>query len=73
MLAERSAGEGIREVRFITASATVGGVSGMQTLIGEVIDALRSTNPEMIHSTTAAPGNDWMDALITAASDVPEE
>jgi hypothetical protein len=73
LLAERSAGEGIREVRFITASATVGGVAGMQTLIGEVIDSLRSTNPELIYSTTAAPGNDWLNALIATAADVPEE
>ena len=73
LLAERSAGEGIREVRFITASATVGGVAGMQTLIGEVIDSLRSTNPELIYSTTAAPGNDWLNALITTAANVPAE
>ena len=73
LLIERSQGEGIREVRFITASASNGGVARMQTIIGEVIDLLRQTYPEMIHSTVAAPGNDWMDALITAASDVPEE
>jgi hypothetical protein len=73
LLAERSQGEGIREVRFITASATVGGVAQMQTLIGEVIDSLRSTNPELIHSTTAAPGNDWLNALITTAANVPAE
>lgn len=64
--------EGVREVRFFTAMATVGGQARVQELIDEIVGSLQASYGEIVHSITVAPGNDWLGALADSAADMPD-
>jgi len=70
-LQARASAEGIREVRFVTAMATVRAVNRVTALIDEVVGALRASYGQVVHSTTVANGNDWLGTLATLAENIP--
>jgi len=72
LIAERATDEGVREVRFFTAMATVGAQARVQELLDEVIGSLQASYGEIVHSITVAPGNDWLGALADSAADMPD-
>lgn len=71
-LAAEASAEGIREVRFFTAMATIGGATQINVLIGEIVGALQESYGQVVHSITVAPGNDWLGALADSAEDMPD-
>jgi hypothetical protein len=64
--------DGVREVRFITALASVGATDRVQTLIGEIAGSLRGVASGIGISTTPATNNDWLGALATSAAQLPD-
>jgi hypothetical protein len=72
LIAARATEEGVREVRFFTAMATVGAQARVQELLDEVIGSLQASYGEIVHSVTVAPGNDWLGALADSAEDMPD-
>lgn len=71
-IASESSEEGVREVRFFTAMATVGGQARVQELIDEIVGSLQTSYGEIVHTITVAPGNDWLGALADSAEDMPD-
>lgn len=71
-IASHATGEGVREVRFFTAMATVGGVNRVQSLIAQIVSSLQASYGEIVYSTTVAPGNDWLGALTDSAAQLPD-
>lgn len=71
-IASRVTDDGVREVRFFTAMATVGGQARVQELIDEIVGSLQASYGEIVHSITVAPGNDWLGALADSAEDMPD-
>ena len=71
-IASEATSEGVREVRFFTAMATVGGQARVQELIDEIVGSLQASYGEIVHSITVAPGNDWLGAFADSAEDMPD-
>lgn len=70
-IAAAASEEGVREVRFFTSMATVIAANRVTALIDEIVGALQAAYGEIVHTTTVAPGNDWLGALAESAEDIP--
>ncbi|MBA4019207.1 MAG: hypothetical protein C0483_18735 [Pirellula sp.] len=71
-IAAHSSEEGVREVRFFTAMATVGGVNRINAFIAEVVTALEASYGQVLHSISVAPNYDWLGALADSAAQLPD-